>query len=337
MRKLFLWAVFTAVSLAPLYAAPLFTPTVDGIKDAGWGLTPDVVSPDYKAATPDYSNTVHFVNPCRDLYITDDPINLYIGYFYNGSIWLSSKNGQSARIMFGVITNSSGITGGTNDPWEGTTAFDANNRPDFFIRQWTESTYDERMEFGGAFGYSTGGTKGVAEFLKWDGTNWVGAGSIVHAERLTTNGHANNWGEIMIPLSTLGLKTGSVVKVFYYYRPSSGKPGFSDCTPWDSLANGPSDNADGTSTWVRSNYTYIVRSDNIAPVITTNFPAMYESNALIGRATNIVFQVADNVGFTNSNISVQVLGDDAIQNGVFVNGLTVRFPIFPRGPIPTTV
>jgi hypothetical protein len=393
------------LSAAYLHATPLFTPTIDGIRETNWGTTPDATSANYASLSSNMP--FHSANACQDVYVTDDPTNLYIGYYYNGDVW-ANGDGNSARIMLGIITNPSGNSGGTADPWETTTTFGSANRPDFFVRQWTESPYDERMEFGGPLGSSMQ-TKGVAEFLMWSSGQWIGAGDVIHYERLTTNttttptspltlyfkkpaswsanvncyywggdcisntwpgnatvnmgngwysytltgtqtsnifvdagntanktgnlyaassgwywtnniwyfedpetACANNWGEIAIPLSVLGLKTGSTVKLFMYYRPDNSKPGFSDSTPYD-----PNASPDGnTAATLNSNFSYTIRSDNVPPVIISNVPAQNTTN---DRYVNLYFKVTDNMSFSSTNINVTLNGNAAVQNGAIQN------------------
>ncbi|NPV01402.1 MAG: starch-binding protein [Brevinematales bacterium] len=411
MKKWF-WGIVLSLS-APFAAfpapgsVPLFSPSIDGFKDSGWGASPTASSANYKALTISANSAFHVQNACQDVYVTDDSQYLYIGYFYDGDV-LNNGGNASSRIVFGFITNSGGSTGGPFDPWENGTTYGSANKPDFLLRQWTEAPYDERMEFGGAMGYSPL-TKGVSEFLNWNGSSWVGAGSVVHFERLTKvsnnmkvyfykpagwagvprihywNGdfgasdwatrpymtseggnlysytfsgygttmlmfsdtnktqftadltrsgsgtysniawltadenlasYANNWGEMKIPLSALGLETGDTVKVFMYYRPDMSKPGFSDSTPYD-----PNSSADAvTGAALNSNFTYIIRSDNIKPVLALFSPAQFTNNQ--NRGVNISFRVTDNVNFSTTNIDVIIEGSDAVKNGVFQPGFT---------------
>lgn len=309
MKKIILLPLLL-LTVVSLYATPLFTPTIDGIKEAGWGSTPDASSANYASISSVLADGFHSQNAAQDIYITDDPNYLYIGYYYNGD----AVNGYpSSRLNFGIITNSAGNTGGTSDPWESHVTYGSGNHPDFLLRQWTESQSDERMEFGPALGYSSE-TKGVAEFLNWSGSSWVGAGSVIHYERLTSSGSANNWGEIAIPLSTLGVETGDSIKVFYYYRPSDSCQGYSDSTPWD-----PNASADGsTAASINSNVSYTIRSDNVKPTISGNSPAHTSTGQ--SRSTDISFDVSDNIAFSSTNINVTVGGNDAILHGVFQSG-----------------
>ncbi|OHD53434.1 MAG: hypothetical protein A2Y33_15040 [Spirochaetes bacterium GWF1_51_8] len=411
--KKWLWVIAYLLSIASwAYPAansvPLFSPYIDGFKDSGWGSSPTASSSSFQPLTIMGHTEFHFQNACQDVYITDDPQYLYIGYFYNGDV-LTNGGNASSRIIFGFITNSGGTTGGSADPWESGTTYGGANKPDFLLRQWTEAPYDERMEFGGALGNSYV-TKGVSEFLNWNGSAWVGAGSVTHYERLTKmsnqmtvyfykpagwagaprihfwggdlgasdwatrpymtlvsgslykytfnnygytkllfndadggaeqtadltragNGtysntawltgnenlsvYANNWAEIKIPLSALGLETGDTVKVFMYYRPDMSKPGFSDSTPYD-----PNASANGNSAAVlNSNFNYIVRSDNIKPALSQYSPLQFTNNQ--NRNVNIVFRAIDNMDFSSTNIDVVIEGSDAVKNGVFQPGFT---------------
>ncbi len=300
---------FIAVNLS---AITNFTPAIDGIKEVNWGTTPDATSSSTGGINSPH--IYHSNNPCQDIYVTDDPSNLYVGYFYNGDVW-DDGEGKSSRLMFGFITNSAGTSGGDSDPWESTTTFGSSNKPDFFLRQWTEAPFDERMEFGGSLGYSTGGTKGVAEFLRWNGSAWTGTGvSINHYERLTVSGSANNWGEFAIPLNKLGIKTGDTIKLFMYYRPEPNRPGFADSTPYDANASFEGNSA----ATLNANFSYTIQADNVEPVISSILPA----HAATGQARdgNLTFTITDNLAFGNDKINVIVEGNDAIKNGVFQTG-----------------
>ena len=299
-----------------LFAVTNFTPAIDGFKEAAWGSTPDATSSSYRSIGG--AGTYHSQNACQDVYVTDDPQNLYIGYYYNGDGW-DDGEGNSSRIMFGILTNTAGTSGGDSDPWESTTVFGSSNKPDFFLRQWTEAPYDERMEFGGALGYSTA-TKGVAEFLRWNGSAWVGTGvSINHYERLTSGGAANNWGEIAIPLSTLGIKTGETIKLFMYYRPNPDRPGYSDSTPFDPNCSDEAYNS-GSGYALNTNFSYTIQSDNVAPELSAITPGHTETG--LGRNTSVSFTVTDNKDMSGSSISVVIEGNDAILNGIYQSGYT---------------
>jgi len=314
MKKIIYLSLILLFFTVNLSAITNFTPTIDGIKEASWGTTPDATSSSYRSIGG--AGTYHSQNACQDVYVTDDPNNLYIGYYYNGDAW-NDGSGNSARIMFGFLTNTAGTSGGDSDPWESTTKFGSSNKPDFFLRQWTEAPYDERMEFGGALG-SSSETKGVAEFLSWNGSAWVGTGvSVNHYERLTISGSANNWGEIAIPLNKLGIKTGDTIKLFMYYRPNPSRPGYSDSTPFDPHCSAEATNS-GSSYSMDSSFSYTIQADNVEPVISSVLPAHTATGQ--ARDGNLTFTITDNLAFGNDKINVIVEGNDAIKNGVFQTG-----------------
>jgi hypothetical protein len=69
--------VLLVAAVVPLAAVGSFTPVIDGFKDAAWGSTPDATSASYRSIGG--AATYHSQNACQDVYVTDDPQNLYIG------------------------------------------------------------------------------------------------------------------------------------------------------------------------------------------------------------------------------------------------------------------
>ena len=68
----------------------------------------------------------------RDVYVTNDANNLYIGFQFNGDPWGSSVNNDLlAHYVFLIDT---GTTGGTSqDPWKYTTSVSWNKKPDIAV------------------------------------------------------------------------------------------------------------------------------------------------------------------------------------------------------------
>lgn len=270
---------------ASVYATPLFTPAIDGIKESGWDSTPDTNSVGYG-----YDG-----RPCTNLYVTDDPNYLYIGYEYGGDYYTGDGLSGHTLIMLDTTNN----FGAGVDPYMSSNTYSsANFKPDFGMRSWDNNGNHD------------------VQFVKWNGTGWTFLGSFGDAEHFEDATKSGAWAEIRFPLATLGLQTGDTVKICYYWRCKENTRGFSSSTPWNSTASSGSASAGDITAY----YTYTIRSDNIKPVVVSNFPA----NAAAGqeKSANIVTRVSDNVDFSITNIHILVEGNDAFLDGHFQTGYT---------------
>lgn len=205
-KNLFLLVIILLlVTSTNIKAVPTFTPIIDGVKDAGWGDTGDTNSTGlYKQPN---------VDACDRLYLSNDASNLYIGFELKGDPW---DDGLSCHNQFAIDINFTSAGNGT-DPWVSTTTVSWTNLPDFWITSWLNLGIDPDA-FGGVTLY------------KWTGS-WTSMGTPIHAESV-----ANNWAEISIPFTNLGVTFGDVINILHYWRPAENKPGATDSDPYDAAA-----------------------------------------------------------------------------------------------------
>jgi hypothetical protein len=81
------------------YGVPSFTPTIDGVKDAGWGSTPDNSS-----TTSKLPSTFNLDGGC---YVTDDSANVYIGIPTDADY---NNNGCAMHVLIDLRKTASGAT-----------------------------------------------------------------------------------------------------------------------------------------------------------------------------------------------------------------------------------
>ncbi len=136
MRKILVAALLCAAAAA--YAVPSFTPMVDGVKDAGWGNTPDHITNSI-AADP-----ITF-NLDSGLYVTDDAEWVYFGYWADDDPW---ADGKSVHVHILIDVNST-AAGGTFACWGAANVFYAMPfKPDYdLVMQW--NTDDQNASFTG--------------------------------------------------------------------------------------------------------------------------------------------------------------------------------------------
>jgi len=184
------------------FSAPVFTPKIDGNKEAEWGNTPDATS-----EGEGFDN-----DPCKYLYVTDDGYYLYILYWYQGD--QNASDGASAHSIIAIDTKEGG---GNYDPWQNQTKF-SNILPDFII-----SSYHN----------SQNGLRDI-QLRKWENNSWKFLGSLGEDEHYE---NIPGIAELRIPLSTLGIGKGKEIKIVHYYRYNENNPGISDSTPYNSSAS----------------------------------------------------------------------------------------------------
>lgn len=287
-RSLFAACLAVLIGTGSVYATPLFTPTIDTTKESGWGSTPDTNN----AGAISYDGS-----PCGDLYVTDDPDYLYIGYCYGGDYHTGDAYSGHTFIMLDTTNN----FGATYDPYKSTTTYGSTSfRPDYAMRSYYNAN---------------GGAKDV-QMVRWNGTGWDNLGAMADTEHAETAATSGSWAEIRFKLSDLHLQTGDTVKICYYWRAYENANGFSDSTPWNSTASSGS----ATSGSITAYYTYTIRSDNINPTVVSNYPANAAVNQ--NKNVNIVARVSDNANFSLTNVTILVEGNDAYVNGAFQAGFS---------------
>jgi hypothetical protein len=198
--------VFTA------FAVPTFTPTIDGTKDAGWGVTPDHSSTTQRLPAE--------FNLDGGMYVTDDNTSLYIGYDADND---PLADGRTPHIHI-VLDVGNTAAGGTFACWgAGGVTYGFPFQPEFdIVMQW--NTDNEVTQFTG--------------LNRWDGF-WN------QLTELTNDaGGGNSWTELAIPKTLLGITAaGTALNFSMWLRPHWDCAGGTACLPED--ADFPVDNCGG--------------------------------------------------------------------------------------------
>ena len=176
----------------------------------------------------------------RDVYVTNDANNLYIGFQFNGDPWGSSVNNDLlAHYVFLIDT---GTTGGTSqDPWKYTTSVSWNKSR---ILRWRARTQKFQREFVQC--------NDAVRFRRlWKSTTTMVSGSD-YSSSIT-----NDWAEFKVPLSVMSSTTGVQLRIAVLFQPDDNKPGISDSVPYDSA--GCSDWGNGNPAVVSQYFTYTLQ------------------------------------------------------------------------------
>ncbi|MCD4817509.1 MAG: hypothetical protein K8S23_02315 [Candidatus Cloacimonetes bacterium] len=232
MKKLFL----ITLSLVFTFSVYAFTPTIDGVKDGGWGSTPD-------EATFSTKQPIEF-NLEDGCYVTDDSNNIYFGLETDNDPW-----GDGKPIHFHIaidIRNTS--SGGTNDAWGSQITYGQTYLPDYdIISQW--STDDQSMGWTG--------------FQTWNGSGWD------QVELTNIAGGGNSFSEFAVSRTWLdNIAQGNEINISVWQRPSHEKNNATSCIPLDDTF--PEDWGDGAGKTCTTQFSYVVQTaiaDNIDPQV----------------------------------------------------------------------
>lgn len=236
MRRM-IWAAAMLAAVAA-YAVPSFTPVIDGIKDAGWGDTPDHLS-NSVATTP---NTF---NLDSGLYVTDDAEWVYFGWWADNDP--IDEAGQEKSVHAHIVIDRGGSAGGgTFACWGASQVFYTMPfRPEYdVVMQW--NTDNQNAAYSG--------------LQTWVINAWQ------EVEITTDAGGGNQWTEIGIRKNQLGTPAnGTQLNLSMWLRPTWDSPGGVACLP--ELSTFPSDNgAVGHALSVQFPYTIQVAfGDTVAP------------------------------------------------------------------------
>ncbi len=229
MKRLAIACVTMLVCAGVVLAVPSFTPVIDGVKDAGWGNTPD------------HSSTTQWVptefNFDEGVYVTDDALAFYFGFMADGDPWVDNRN---PHIHFQIDKNTA--AGGSSDPWGSSQAYAHPFLPEYeIIMQWgdAEAPGDSAIEWTG--------------FVVWNGSSW-------NTSELTTDaGGRNTWTEIKILKSQLGITSaGEVLHLSMWLRPSWNQSYGTACLPADATFGSDFGNTNGGA--FDSQFEYIVQA-----------------------------------------------------------------------------
>jgi hypothetical protein len=217
MNRLALACALGVLYALSAFAVPAFTPVVDGVKDAGWGSTPDW-------STTSQADPTGF-NLDGGMYVTDDNVNLYFGFDADNDPLV---DGKSVHVHILMDVNNTAAGGGFGC-WNAVNAHYAMPYlPEYdIVMQWNttnESAHD---------GYT-----GLQTWLGW----W--------SEQQLTNdaGGGNSWTELAVPKSLLSgvMNAGVPLNFSMWLRPTWDCAGGCACLPAD--ASFPSTNGSLSAT-----------------------------------------------------------------------------------------
>lgn len=231
-----LFAVLVMAVVA--YGVPSFTPTIDGIKDAGWGATPD-----HSTSTDSLPTEFNLGGGC---YLTDDSANVYIGIPTDNDPWAGNF-----VCMHVLLDASNTASGGTTDPYQAQyVRYDMPYLPDFeIITEWSDAQQTP-------IGYTN---KAV-----WSGSSWsMTRYDDTPGDPGNIEGGGNMFTEIKLSRSEFGfVAQGDTINISVWLRPEhyfgGGKPNANSCLPADTF---PTNYGDATSNhYFSTQFVYIIQT-----------------------------------------------------------------------------
>lgn len=215
------WTVFIS-SITGIANIPPFTPVIDGIKDAGWGTNPTYTSPQACAPVDAGLGDGSTSGIQRQVYVTNDAANLYIGFWTVGDVWGGNKAGAVYGFALETLRN---IIGGGADPWRGHEDISWIYKPDF----WVNGAIGD-----GAENFS------IVNLYEADQTNpsaWKTPEVLVSLLDYAAKAKTNRWAEFKLPLKKLRLKKDNLAMLFITGIPdatgTNEGQSYSDTIPFD--------------------------------------------------------------------------------------------------------
>jgi len=235
-----------------------FTPIIDGTKDVGWGDVPNAESVGQSAQPGD---------KLQQLYITDDENYLYFGW----SPVIEDPWNDNKSAHYVIFINTGPTTSTVNvDPWQvNTTLGGWSDKPEIAIAGWVNMNISTN-----AFGEAP-------KIYKTNSGVWgVEIGSIDQS----SSSVANNWNELRISRSILGVLKDHQIEVLIIYRPAEDKPGITDAITYDFSAN---DWGDASSSLSSRRYYTIQSLGSQPPSVPTGLYGVALSSQIIKWEWNI--------------------------------------------------
>jgi len=202
MKKAILVCVVSLLCTGYLWAVPSFTPTIDGVQDAGWGTTPD-----HSSNTSMDPLNFNLDGGC---YVTDDATYLYVGFPTDVDPWNDTK---SVHVHVQIDVGNT-ATGGNYDPWGSWANYSQPYLPDYEI----VTQFDTLNPACGWTGFNT----------------WSGSWSQVQLDPSNIGGGGGMFTEVRIPRNFIGGPAqGSTVNISLWLRPDWDKHCACACLPED--------------------------------------------------------------------------------------------------------
>ena len=267
--------LFAVLWAAALWAVPAFTPVIDAVQDAGWGVTPDHASQSVYIPTE--------LNLDGGMYVTNDGAYLYVAFPADNDPWDDGQN-VDTHVLIDV---GSTATGGTSDPYGGGGIVYAHPfLPD----------YDLILQYSIGSGHNAS----WCGFMTWNGGGWdySGLGATDY------DGGGSQWTEIRIPFASIGNPAvGSVLNLSMYIRPADpGATCASTCLPED--ATFPGDNGTTCNGSFESQFVYTVQelTGDVDP------PGILNHHQIDRLSVEIIFDEAMNQTTLNNVSNYTVTG-----------------------------
>jgi len=220
MKKILLISTLMLLSMVLL----AFTPTIDGVKDTGWGTTPT-------NSTTTEKQPIEF-DLDGGVYVTDDANYIYIGIPTDNDPW---GDGKSIHMHVAIDLRNTAV-GGTSDKWGSSVLYGQPYKPEFdIITQWNSGSPNV-----GWTGLET-----------WNGSSWT------ESEFPSANikGGGSQFTEYAISRSVLGnIEQSEIINISVWLRPAWDKPRACSCVPED--ASFPADWGDGGASTFTTQFPY---------------------------------------------------------------------------------
>ncbi len=252
MKRLFAIVTVVFITVGMAWAVPSFTPVIDGVKDAGWGSTPD-------HTTNSIREPVTF-NLDSGMYVTDDGLYIYFGFWADNDPWPDTKSVHVHIVM--DIGNTA--DGGSFACWGANqVTYGFPYLPEYdIVAQW--NTDNQNIQFTG--------------LNRWQAGSWI------QTEITTDAGGGNQWTEIAVLKANVGFPTqGTDLNLSMWLRPTWDKTGGNACLPADE--DFPSDWADAAGTF-NSQFAYTLQAalsdtdppgiDNVHQIDRTGFEIVFD-------------------------------------------------------------
>jgi hypothetical protein len=236
-RVSFLCLVVGMFWATALLAVPSFTPTLDGIKDAGWGSVPDNNSTTLRQPLT--------FNLDSGMYVTDDAQFIYFGFWGPPDPWTDAKS-VHVHVLMDI---GSTPDGGPYACWGANSVlYGMPFKPEYdLVAQW--NTTDQNISFTG--------------LQRWFAGAW-------QQQEITTDaGGGGQWTEIAVRRNVIGSPAqNTLLNLSMWLRPTWDRVGGTCCLPADTTF--PSDFGNTAGTF-HSQWAYTLQSfpgDTVQPQLT---------------------------------------------------------------------
>jgi hypothetical protein len=253
MKRIVYLFLFVMLCAGFAWAVPSFTPTIDGVKDAGWGAVPD-------EATSTVMQPAEF-NYGDGMYVTDDGQYVYFGFMAPADPW---PDGASVHAHIEIDVGGTSA-GGYYDQWGSQVTYAFPFQPEYdVITQW--NTDNQAIGWTG--------------FQAWNGSGWTQT----QLPSIQLGGGGGMWTEVALNRALIGNPAqGSQLHLSMWARPGWNKNNASVCLPAE--ATFPSDYGDGSGQAFHNQFAYTIQT----AMSDTSHPHILSVRQIDPRAIEIMF------------------------------------------------